>query len=226
MRRQKPDISHPSLKQQHYQSYAPMENAGFHLDKLQHWPGKKTLQLTNNWVITPIYLICFCIISQSMNFISSTSFLNKHLISWTFLGHFCHHFWVGATVKQQQTHPKVMTKMIKKCSTNQRFIWERNTTLLETVTLVKKPHILHHSTINLTPSFPVIRQLFECNMNKSVFLALQNPLSQLCAALIPRLESQVIIFSWLLFFRPKNLGQNRNNVTYFCNFLNLTIIIW
>jgi hypothetical protein len=23
---------------------------------------------------------------------------------------FCHHFWVGATAKQQQTHPKVMTE--------------------------------------------------------------------------------------------------------------------
>jgi hypothetical protein len=34
---------------------------------------------------------------------------------------------VGATAKQQQTHPKVMTKMVKKCSTDQRFIRKRNT---------------------------------------------------------------------------------------------------
>ena len=26
---------------------------------------------------------------------------------------FCHHFWVGATAKQQQTHPKVMTEWKK-----------------------------------------------------------------------------------------------------------------
>jgi hypothetical protein len=36
---------------------------------------------------------------------------------------------VGATAKQQQTHPKVMTKMFKKFSSDQRFIWKRNTTL-------------------------------------------------------------------------------------------------
>ena len=29
---------------------------------------------------------------------------------------------------QQQTHPKVMTKMVKKCLTDQRFIRKRNTT--------------------------------------------------------------------------------------------------
>ena len=34
----------------------------------------------------------------------------------------------GATAKQQQTHPKVMTKMVKKWSTDQRFIRKRNTT--------------------------------------------------------------------------------------------------
>ena len=32
-----------------------------------------------------------------MDFISSISFLNEPLVSWTFLEHFCHHFWVGAT---------------------------------------------------------------------------------------------------------------------------------
>jgi hypothetical protein len=71
-----------------------------------------------------------------MDSISSISFQNEPLISWTqrwtFLGHFCHHFWVGATAKQHQTHPKVMTKMVKKCSTlcstDQRFIWKINTT--------------------------------------------------------------------------------------------------
>ena len=32
----------------HYQSYAPLENAGYHLDKIQNWHGKDTLQLTND----------------------------------------------------------------------------------------------------------------------------------------------------------------------------------
>ena len=63
-----------------------------------------------------------------MDFISSISFPNEPLISWTFFDHFCHHFWVGVTAKQQQTHPKMMTKMVKKCSTDQRFIRKRNTT--------------------------------------------------------------------------------------------------
>ena len=63
-----------------------------------------------------------------MDFICSISFLNEPLISGTFLGHSCHHFWVGATAKQQQTHPKVMTKMVKKYSKDQRFIPKRNAT--------------------------------------------------------------------------------------------------
>ena len=56
-----------------------------------------------------------------MDFISSISFQNKPLSSWTFLGHFCHHFWVDATAKQQQTHPKVMTEW-KKWATDQSCI--------------------------------------------------------------------------------------------------------
>ena len=70
-----------------------------------------------------------------MDFISSISFPNEPLISWTFLGHFCHHFWMGATEEQQQTHPKVTTKMVKKCSIDQRFIQKRNNkihTLIDT----------------------------------------------------------------------------------------------
>ena len=70
-----------------------------------------------------------------MDSMNSISFLNEPLISWknrrTFLDHFCHQFWVGATAKQHQTHPKVITKMAKKCSmlcsTDQRFIQKRNT---------------------------------------------------------------------------------------------------
>jgi hypothetical protein len=57
-----------------------------------------------------------------MDFVRSYFFPNATLISWTFLRHFCHHFWVGATAKQHQTHPKVMSKMVKKCSTGQSCI--------------------------------------------------------------------------------------------------------
>ena len=39
---------------------------------------------------------------------------------------FCHHFWVGATAKQQQTHPKVMTEW-KKWATGQSYIREEVT---------------------------------------------------------------------------------------------------
>ena len=63
-----------------------------------------------------------------MEFISSISFPNEPLISWTFLNHFCHHFWVGFLLLCCCTHPKVMTTMFKKCSTDQRFIRKRNTT--------------------------------------------------------------------------------------------------
>ena len=71
-----------------------------------------------------------------MDSISSISFPNEPLISstqrWTFLDHFCHHFWVGLVLLCCCTHPKVMTKMVKKCSTlcltDQRFIRKRNTT--------------------------------------------------------------------------------------------------
>ena len=63
-----------------------------------------------------------------MDFISSISFPNEPLISWTFLDHFCHHCWVGLLLLCCCTHPKVMTKMAKKCSTDQRLIRKRNTT--------------------------------------------------------------------------------------------------
>ena len=71
-----------------------------------------------------------------MDSISSIFFPNEPLISWTqrwtFLDHFCHHFWVGLVLLCCCTHPKVMAKMAKKCSTlcstDQRFILKRNTT--------------------------------------------------------------------------------------------------
>ena len=50
------------------------------------------------------------------------------MISWKCLEHFCHHFWVSLLLLCYCTHPKVMTKMFKKCSTHQRFIRKRNTT--------------------------------------------------------------------------------------------------
>ena len=92
-----------------------------------NFPIKKNMGMVNNPKICTksfrrTFLGCW-----SMDFISSISFSNEPLINWTFLEHFCHHFWVGAIAKQQQTHPKVMTKMLKKCSTNQRFTRKRNT---------------------------------------------------------------------------------------------------
>ena len=71
-----------------------------------------------------------------MDSISSISFPNEPLISWTqrwtLHDHFCHHFWVGLVLLCCCTHPKVMSKMVKKCSTlcstDQRFIRKRNTT--------------------------------------------------------------------------------------------------
>ena len=47
---------------------------------------------------------------------------------------------MGATTKRQQTHPKVMRKMVKELSTDQRFIRKRNTT-------IKKPMKAHHVTV-------------------------------------------------------------------------------
>ena len=62
-----------------------------------------------------------------MDSIRSISFPNEPLISWTFLDHFCYHVWVGFLLLCCCTHPKVMAKMSKKCSTDQRFIRKRNT---------------------------------------------------------------------------------------------------
>ena len=57
-----------------------------------------------------------------MDFVRSYFFPNATLTSWTFLDHFCHHFWVGLLLLCCCTHPKVMTKMAKKCSTGQSCI--------------------------------------------------------------------------------------------------------
>ena len=71
-----------------------------------------------------------------MDFISSISFPNED------------HFWVGATAKQHQTHPKpkVMTKKVKKCSTGQSCIPKEVTSY--------KIHTLAVATIFKSLSFP------------------------------------------------------------------------
>ena len=61
-------------------------------------------------------------------FISCISFPNEPLISWTFLDHHCHHFWVGLLLLCCCTHPKVMTKWPRNVPTDGRFIRKRNTT--------------------------------------------------------------------------------------------------
>ena len=75
-----------------------------------------------------------------MDFINSISFPKN---SWTFIGHFCHHFWVDATAKQQESHPKVMAKMVKKCTTDQRFIRKRNTTYKIHTLIWKKSYMFN-----------------------------------------------------------------------------------
>ena len=82
-----------------------------------------------------------------MDFICSSSFLNEPLISGTFLGHSCHHFWVGATAKQQQTHPKVMTKMVKKCSRNVQEMFKKCSRNVQLIRGSFRKEILHIKSI-------------------------------------------------------------------------------
>jgi hypothetical protein len=44
-----------------------------------------------------------------MDVVRSYFFMNATLTSCPLFS-FCHHFWMDATAKQQQTHPKVMTE--------------------------------------------------------------------------------------------------------------------
>ena len=55
-----------------------------------------------------------------MDFVKSYFFTIATLTSCPLFS-FCHHIWVGATAKQQQTHPKVMTEW-KKWATGQSCI--------------------------------------------------------------------------------------------------------
>ena len=72
-----------------------------------------------------------------MVFVRSYFFPNATLTSWTFLDHFCHHFWVGFLLLCCCTHQKVMTKMAKKCSTGQSCI-RKEVTSYKIGTLVTK----------------------------------------------------------------------------------------
>ena len=102
-----------------------------------------------------------------MDFISSISFLNEPLISWS-------HRW------KFLGHPKVMKKMVKKCSTDQRFIRKRNTTY-RIHTLVCKlqcsicsqatriSYAQVHSTINNTFSITSFRISFGMTSNCLIF---------------------------------------------------------
>ena len=71
-----------------------------------------------------------------MDFVRSYFFPNATLTSWTFLDHFCHHFWVSLLLLCCCTHPKVMTKMAKNCSTGQSCI-RKEVTSYKIGTLVK-----------------------------------------------------------------------------------------
>ena len=63
---------------------------------------------------------------------------------------------------QQQTHPKVMTKMVKKCSTDQRFIQKRNTTY-KIGTLIALSHSLKLASELIIPNFKY--EIYQLNEN-------------------------------------------------------------
>ena len=88
-----------------------------------------------------------------------------------FLTIFCHHFWVGLLLLYCCTHPKVMTKMFKKCSTDQRSIWKRNTTYkIHTL-----EHFFSHSMNNFENKIP----LFVLKASKICF-EIFRPVSSRC----------------------------------------------
>ena len=60
-----------------------------------------------------------------MDFVRSYFFPNATLTSWKFFDHFCHH--LGLLSLCCCTNPKMMTKMAKKCSTDQSCIWKEVT---------------------------------------------------------------------------------------------------
>ena len=67
---------------------------------------------------------------------------------------FCHHFWVGATAKQQQTHPKVMTEW-KKRATGQSCI-HKEVTSYKIHTLVLQPVPIYYCNVE----FSLLRSTF------------------------------------------------------------------
>ena len=81
-------------------------------------------RLVSNWVDLGIFsqnfwlirktrrLNTFCTHKKNVDFVRSYFFTNATLTSCPLLSFF-HHFWVGATAKQQQTYPKVMTEWKK-----------------------------------------------------------------------------------------------------------------
>ena len=96
------------------------------------------------------------------------------------IDHFLNIFDITFGWVQQQTHPKVMTRMFKKCSTDQRFIRKRNTTY-RIHTLVCKlqcsicsqatriSYAQVHSTINNTFSITSFRISFGMTSNCLIF---------------------------------------------------------
>ena len=132
-----------------------------------------------------------------MNFIISISFPNEPLISWTFIGHFCPHFWVGATICDE-------TKMVKKCSTDQRFIRKRNTTY-EIGTLLNWLFILS-GYYNMEISFKSFLGIGVCFLS-SLFMCSSNALVKHLKTTSPVTISCLRFFYIWLMAQPVSLSR-------------------
>ena len=99
---------------------------------------------------------------------------------------FCHHFWVGATAKQQQTHPKVMTEW-KKWATGQSCIRKEVTsykihTLVMSMMTCSHLHLLNVCTLLTLNQFVYILR---------VIIVLVQTILRLCTRCLLRFEYQL-----------------------------------
>ena len=61
------------------------------------------------------------------NFFYEISCFSDQLnISWTFLGHFCHHFWLGATANSDNKNGQEIFNWSKFHSEKKYYLWNRN----------------------------------------------------------------------------------------------------
>ena len=103
------------------------------------------------------------------------------------MNHFCHHFWVGLLLLCCCTHPKMITKMAKKCSIDQRFIRKRNTTC-KIHTLVMYTSFLFFRFWGF--SVLLWHQILEIDLSQSIsFCQFLSSLSFLRISLLCRIKS-------------------------------------